>query len=65
MKLIIFLVSLFTVSFAVLVPGPWSDKQASPEDRAHALVANLTQDEKLSMLHGCHTPPRCGAYTGE
>jgi len=47
----IFFVLFITVQ-SVLTTGPWSRPQDSPEARARALLANLTQDEKLSMLHG-------------
>mmetsp|Transcript_8164 Transcript_8164/g.18242 ORF Transcript_8164/g.18242 Transcript_8164/m.18242 type:complete len:711 (-) Transcript_8164:162-2294(-) len=35
-----------------LVAGPWSDLTVSPKDRAKRLLANMTLDEKLSLLHG-------------
>ena len=31
---------------------PWMDLQATPEQRAAALVANLTNDEKVHYFHG-------------
>ena len=63
-------VFLFAACFSVtaaLVPGPWSDRTASPVDRARLLVQNLSLDEKLNFLHGTgmvesnHTN---GEYTG-
>ena len=40
-----------------LVPGPWDNANASPRERAMALAAEMTLDEKLVMLHG---PDSCG-----
>ncbi len=33
----------------------WSDKSAAPEQRAVALIADMTRDEKISLVHG-HFP---------
>jgi len=41
---------------AALVPGPWSDGQLSATARTRLLVANMTLDEKLAMLHGPSYP---------
>ena len=41
-----------------LVDGPWSNVNDTPSNRAKALVANMTQAEKLSMLHGPPTGKR-------
>lgn len=65
------LLALLPLAAAYLVPGPWSDVSATPDERAAALVANMTLDEKLAMLHGpptgkccqCTTSPLC-AYVG-
>jgi len=49
-----------------LVAGPWSDAAQSPEKRARLLVANMTLEEKISLLHGnvkCDPHKEC-AYTG-
>ena len=48
---------------AYLVPGPWSDVTATPDERAAALVKNMTLDEKLEMLHGPPTGPCCQCTT--
>jgi beta-glucosidase len=32
--------------------GPWMDKSLSPEKRAELLVAQMTLDEKISLVHG-------------
>ena len=57
-------VLLSSVALAsALVEGPWSDMAATPEARAHALVANMTLDEKLTMLHGPPTGPCCQCKT--
>ncbi len=34
------------------VTGPWSDKTLSPDRRAELLVAEMTLDEKITLLHG-------------
>jgi beta-glucosidase len=34
------------------VTGPWMDKTKSPDDRADLLIAQMTQDEKIMLLHG-------------
>ena len=36
---------------------PWMDKSKSPEARAHAVVAAMTEDEKLSLIMG-YTDPK-------
>ena len=53
-----------------LIDGPWSEISLGPTERARRLVANMTLEEKLSMLHGpvggtamCSDSPRC-AYVG-
>ena len=56
LMLLLGFLSLFGQSANALVEGPWSNLQATPEQRAAALLANMTQDEKLLMLHG----PRYG-----
>jgi|TARA_B110000211_G_C13803984_1_gene431850 beta-glucosidase len=48
---------------ATLVPGPWSNMNDSPESRAAALLKNMTQAEKLSMLHGPKSQPCCSCTT--
>jgi beta-glucosidase len=63
--------ALCSSATAVLVPGPWSNLNDPPENRAKALLANMTLAEKLSMLHGpatgdccsCNTSASC-AYVG-
>jgi beta-glucosidase len=32
--------------------GPWMNKSLSPDQRAHLIVAQMTLDEKISLLHG-------------
>ena len=32
--------------------GPWMDKSLSPDQRADLLIAQMTLDEKISLLHG-------------
>ncbi|MGA2131108.1 MAG: glycoside hydrolase family 3 C-terminal domain-containing protein [Bryobacteraceae bacterium] len=32
--------------------GPWSDKSLSPDQRADLIIAAMTLDEKISLLHG-------------
>ena len=44
------LVALFASS--ALVPGAWSNVNDPPAHRAKLVVANMTLDEKLLMLHG-------------
>ena len=44
---------------ATLVDGPWSNMKDLPEQRAKALLMNMTQTEKLSMLHGPQYGPCC------
>jgi len=34
------------------VTGPWSDKSLSPDQRADLLIAAMTLDEKIQLLHG-------------
>jgi beta-glucosidase len=46
-----------------LVEGPWSDVTLTPDERAAALLKNMTQDEKLVMLHGPATGPCCQCTT--
>lgn len=48
------------------VKGPWQDKTKSPDERADLLIAQMTLDEKISLLHGggwmaIFTPPGVGA----
>ena len=31
---------------------PWEDRSASPRDRAEALVAAMTVEQKIAQLHG-------------
>lgn len=52
-----------------LVPGPWSDRELPPEERAQALRKAMTLEEKLLLFHGppaggqCRDRPEC-AYVG-
>jgi len=32
--------------------GPWMNKSLSPDQRADLIVAQMTLDEKISLLHG-------------
>jgi len=63
------LLLLLPLAARALVQGPWSDKTMDPSARAAALVANMTLDEKLAMLHG-PDPKQCNisfsncAYVG-
>jgi beta-glucosidase len=44
--------------------GPWMDKTLSPDQRADLVIAQMTLDEKISLLHGLgfgFGPPRAGA----
>lgn len=34
------------------VSGPWMDKSKTPDERADLVIAQMTLDEKLSLLHG-------------
>jgi beta-glucosidase len=34
------------------VTGPWSDKTLSPDQRADLVIAAMTLDEKIQLLHG-------------
>ncbi len=34
------------------VKGPWMDKSLSPDKRADLVIAEMTLDEKISLLHG-------------
>jgi beta-glucosidase len=34
------------------VTGPWMDKTKSPDERADLLIAEMTMDEKIVLLHG-------------
>ena len=34
------------------VKGPWMDKSLSPDQRADLVIAQMTLDEKISLLHG-------------
>jgi beta-glucosidase len=48
--------------------GPWMDKSLSPDKRADLLIAQMTLDEKISLLHGpgwmeLFTPPGVGRPT--
>ena len=35
-----------------VVKGPWQDKTKTPDERADLLIAQMTLDEKVSLLHG-------------
>ncbi|HEV2425416.1 MAG TPA: glycoside hydrolase family 3 C-terminal domain-containing protein [Terriglobia bacterium] len=37
---------------APAVKGPWQDKTKTPDERADLLIAQMTLDEKVSLLHG-------------
>src|SRR5579862_8979281 len=37
---------------APAVTGPWSDKSLSPDQRADLVIAQMTLDEKIQLLHG-------------
>ena len=52
MFLAFFCAALGPTAIDALVRGPWSDTTATPDARARALLANMTLDEKISMLHG-------------
>lgn len=57
------LLLLLPAAAHALVQGPWSDKTMDPGARAKALVANMTMDEKLAMLHGPATSPHSQCNT--
>ncbi len=42
------------------VTGPWSDKSLSPDQRADLLIAAMTLDEKIQLLHGAPSGPGGG-----
>src|SRR6185436_18460227 len=42
---------------------PWGDTSLTPEERAALLVAQMTLDEKIAMVHGSNHPPYVGAIT--
>jgi beta-glucosidase len=48
---------LATAAIAHAEPAPWADQTRSAEDRAQALVAAMTPDEKFQLLHTLF-PPR-------
>ena len=50
---------LATVPSSALVPGPWSNVNDTPDQRAKALLAEMNLDEKLVMLHGPPEGPCC------
>jgi len=50
---------LFLGGAQALVEGPWSDRLLPPDERARLVVANMTIDEKLLLLHGPPTGPCC------
>ena len=39
-------------SIGRLAPGPWVDHQGDPASRAQALLAHMSLQEKVHMLHG-------------
>ena len=50
-----------------VTPRPWLDSSRSPDDRAHLLVAALTLDEKVALMHGIGSETGAGyvgAHTG-
>jgi beta-glucosidase len=49
MKRALFLLSLWAAPASA---QPWMDTAKTPDERASLLVAQMTQDEKLAMLHG-------------
>lgn len=60
---------LAAVPAVALIPGPWSDTSKSSDERTALVVANLTLEEKLSLLHGPDHAVQCGtdafcAYVG-
>jgi beta-glucosidase len=61
----IVLALLLALAYAVrdeahdFVDLPWMNPEASPSERAHTLLAKMTLDEKLAMVHGYG-----GAYVG-
>lgn len=54
---------LLVHSASGLVQGPWSDVTLTPDQRATALVKEMTLDEKLTMLHGPPSGPCCQCTT--
>lgn len=54
---------LAATASSTLIPGPWSNIHDSPTDRANALLKNMTQAEKISMLHGPATGDCCSCTT--
>jgi beta-glucosidase len=53
------MVILLLPQCTIAASPPWMDARAPPKLRAAQLVAAMTTDEKLDMLHGS-----CGGYTG-
>lgn len=58
MKFISFLVAAQVIAFAA--GKAWMNKELSPSERAAAILAEMTLDEKILMLHGTDNQP----YTG-
>jgi beta-glucosidase len=52
---------VFRSAIAQPAPQPWNNPTLSPDDRAKLLDQALTQDERLSLLHGIFAVPFPGA----
>jgi beta-glucosidase len=70
LALIIAAVAFLPATGALALPPPaqpWLDASRTPDERAHLLVAALTLDEKISLMHGIGTETGTGyvgAHTG-
>lgn len=52
------------VSLNDVVQGPWLDKSLTPDERAKSLIAEMTKDEKITLLYGDGRPPYTGHASG-
>src|SRR5271170_4920270 len=64
----IFLCAVSTTPSFAQVHGPWMDPSLSPDERANLVLAELTLDEKIDLVHGNSMPgwsvPRPNAHLG-
>ena len=72
LSLLIVILLLFSPSFtlrqafaATRVARPWMDPTLSPDARADLLLAQMTLDEKITMLHGTSLGLEVGGYVGQ
>ena len=56
--------AFYAISATEILQGPWLNTALTPDERANALIAEMTKDEKILLLFGDSAPPYTGHSAG-